>query len=180
MFDSHNNVMKKNTNKNPFKTPKSYFESFEDKLMEKLSVEESVIPKKEGFVAPEGYFDTLQSKLNEKLAQKEEETKVIKLNPYRKYYVAAASIAAILIMAIGFNWNKEQEVTFADLANSDIEAYFDNTEFELTTYEIAEVLPVDNLQISDMLEFRLDEDNVIDYLNDTIDDFEELNIEEDE
>jgi len=36
------------------------------------------------------------------------------------------------------------------------------------------------LEINDILENQLDEDNVIDYLNDNIDDFEELNLDYDE
>ena len=115
--------MKKHTNKNPFKTPKNYFDSFEGKLMDKLHKEESTIPKSDGFSVPDNYFNTLQDKLNDKL---KDEGKVIQLRSYKRYYAIAAAIAALFIFVIGQQFYNTKEVSFMDLANSEIEAYFDS------------------------------------------------------
>ncbi len=170
--------MNKSNKNSGFKTPEDYFEGLTDRLLEKLSEEDSVLPKEDGFAVPEAYFDTLNEKLADKIQQ--EDTKVVQLNPYRKYYFAAASIAAVALIIFGLNMGQSEETTFEDLASSDIEDYFESNELELSSYEIAEVLPVDELEINDILENQLNEDNVIEYLNDNIDDFEELNLDSDE
>lgn len=164
-------------NKNsPFKTPEGYFEKFTDDLMGKLNQEKYDLPEEEGFVLPEGYFEGLNESIQKKLATKE--TKVVQLHPYRKYYVVAASVAAILLLFFGLNWNAAEEPTWGDLVNADIEAYFETNELGLSTFEIAEVLPIDELEVNDILENQFNEENVIDYLNENIEDIEDLNLED--
>ncbi|WP_396634173.1 hypothetical protein [Maribacter sp. R86514] len=165
--------MNKNKN-NPFKTPEGYFDSFEDKLMDKLSKPESVIPKDSAFEVPDNYFESFHDTLKGKL---ENEPKVIPLFPIKKIIAVAASIAAIVLIALNFNWNTPSELTFSDLANTDIEAYFENNDFELSPYEIAEVLPVTNTEYSDILNSPLESDHLLDYLNENVSDFDELNID---
>ena len=168
--------MNKN-NKIPFKTPEGYFDSFEDKLMDKLSKTESTIPKDSPFKVPDNYFESFNESLKGKL---DNEPKVIRLFPIKKIMVVAASIAAIALIALGYNWNSSSELGFNDLANTDIEAYFENNDFELSPYEIAEVLPVTNTEYSDFLSSPIESDNLLDYLNENVSDFDELNIEDNE
>tara|TARA_R110000744_G_scaffold375497_1_gene488998 strand:+ start:47 stop:553 length:507 start_codon:yes stop_codon:yes gene_type:complete len=168
--------MKKNI-KNPFKTPQNYFDSFEDKLMDKLSTKESVMPKARGFTVPDNYFDTFNDELTSKLNK---ETNVIPLYPIKKIMAIAASIAAIAIIFLGYNWNRTEELSISDLANTDIEAYFENNEFDLTSYEIAEVLPFTDTEFSNMLNSSIENENILDYLSDNTNDFEELNLQENE
>jgi hypothetical protein len=168
--------MNKN-NKIPFKTPQGYFDSFEDRLMDKLSTEETGIPKAKGFTVPDTYFDTFNDKLTSKLNK---ETKVIPLYPIKKIIAFAASIAAIAIIFLGYIWNSTEELTFSDLANTDIETYFENNEFDLTSYEIAEVLPFTDTEFSNMLTSSIENENILDYLSDNTHDFEELNLQDNE
>lgn len=170
--------MKEFNENNPFKTPEEYFESFDDRLMDKLSEESSNIPKEEGFDLPEGYFDGLHKNIQGKLDN--QETKVVQLHPYKKYYYAVASIAAIVLVIFGLNWNTSEELRFEDLAEADIENYFENNEFDLSAYEIAEVIPLDELEINDILVNRFEEENMLDYLNENIEDFETFNLEDNE
>lgn len=160
--------MKKNTNKNPFKTPKDYFDSFEENLMDKLHNKESIIPKSDGFSVPDNYFNTLQDKLKD-------ESKVIPLRSYKRYYVAA--VAALFIFVIGQQFNNTEEVSFMDLANSEIEAYFDSNDLDMSTYELVEVLPVVQLEINDILDNHMNNDNIEDYLQENIEHLEELNLD---
>lgn len=170
--------MNKSNKNNGFKTPEGYFDGLTDKLMDKLSEDSSVLPKKEGFVVPENYFDALKESIDDKINR--EETKVVQLNPYRKYYFAVASIAAIALVIFGLNLNTKGAPPEWDITAADVEAYFEDNDLELSSYEIAEVIPVDELEINDILENQLNEENVIDYLNDNIDDFDELNLDSDE
>ncbi|SKB78313.1 hypothetical protein [Maribacter arcticus] len=168
--------MNKN-NKIPFKTPQGYFDSFEDRLMDKLSTEENFMPKAKGFTVPDNYFETFNDKLKGKLNN---EPKVIQLYPVKKILAFAASVAAIAIIFLGYNWNSTEELSISALANTDIEAYFENNEFDLTSYEIAEVLPFTDTEFSNMLNSSIENENILDYLSDNTIDFEELNLQDNE
>lgn len=182
-MESQINNMKNLDKKNSFKTPVGYFEGFTERLLNKITdteaaAKQTIIPKEEGFVVPEAYFDDLHENIKQKLAKKE--AKVVQMWPIRKYYLVAASVAAVALVLFGINWNTSKEVSFEDLANTDIETYFENNGLGLTTYEIAEVIPVDDLEIGDILENGMDEEKLIEYLNNNIDDFEQLNLDSDE
>jgi hypothetical protein len=171
--------MKASDKNNPFKTPDSYFDKFSDILSKRLREENIEIPKEDGFILPEGYLEDLHSNIQKKLEYKE--NKVVPLNPYKTYYLIAASIAALVLFVFGLNWNTGQEIpSWDDIANTDIENYFDNNYVGLTSLEIAEVMSIEDLEITDFLNSELSEEHIVDYLNDYIDDFEELNLEEDE
>lgn len=170
--------MEQFNNKNPFKTPEDYFEGFDGKLLEKLGKENFPLPNNDGFGVPKGYFDALNQDIRQRLDAAE--VKVIPLKSYKQYFYMAASVAAIALVLLGLNWKYSEEISFEDLANTEIETYFEDNELGLNTYEIAEVIPIDELEINDILENRFDEENVLDYLNDNLDDFEVLNLEDDE
>lgn len=173
-------MKKKLTSKNPFIVPKGYLDSFEDGLKDRLIKEKSPIPKEEGFVVPSTYFEDLHSNLLARMAKEEDAPKVIPLNPIRKWMAIAASIAAITILSLSIDWGNEGELNFTDLANSEIEAYFEDTELDLSTDEIAEVLPIEAYEIHDFVEPKMNEENLLDYLNENVEDFEELNLENNE
>lgn len=168
--------MKKN-HKHPFKTPEGYFDNFQNELMAKLSEEKVAMPKDSAFNVPDNYFDTFNDKLKGKLDNK---PKVIQLYAIKKIVAVVTSIAAIAIIFLGFNWNSTEELNFSDLANTDIEAYFENNDFGLSSYEIAEVLPVTDTEFSDILNSPLENENILDYLSENINDFEELNTQNNE
>ncbi len=170
--------MDKKYKKQDFKTPEGYFDSFTDKMKQKLSEEEIRLPAKDGFKVPKDYFENLNEKITQKIDEKE--TKVIKLRRYMKFYYAAASVAAILVLVFGLRLNQEDEFTFGDLANSDLETYLENNDIGLSSYEIAEVISVQELEINDILENQINDVNIMEYLDDTVDDVDELNIEFDE
>ncbi|WP_297695606.1 hypothetical protein [uncultured Eudoraea sp.] len=161
-----------------FKAPKGYFEGFTDDLLDKMSKETSSLPKEDGFAVPESYFDNLNKKILDKVSEKE--SKVIRLKPYRKYFYVAASVAAILILVLSIQRSGKSSFTFDDLARTDIENYLEENELGLSTYELAEVLLIEELEVNDILNSELDDENIIDYLEDNIDDIDELNLEIDE
>lgn len=168
--------MSKNKN-NPFKTPEGYFDSFQENLMDKLTKDEPVIPKETAFKVPDGYFDIFNEKLMERL---DDETKVVPLYPVKKVIALVASMAAVVVLFFGINWNKSTTVSFGDLANRDIEAYFENNEFGLTSYEIAEVIPVSDTELSDIMNSSIEDEQILDYLNENINELDELNLTDNE
>ncbi|WP_419211849.1 hypothetical protein ACNR9Q_14025 [Maribacter sp. X9] len=165
-------------NKNPFKTPEGYFDSFQDHLMEMVSKDGSTIPKERGFIVPDNYFEAFNEKVTGKL---KDETKVVQLYAMDKMIAIVASIAAaIVIVFLGANSNTGKSINFNDLANTEIESYFENNELGLSSYEISEFIPVSNTEISDILNSSISDENILDYLNENINDFEELNIQDNE
>ena len=132
-----------------------------------------MFPKETAFRVPEAYFDTFQVKLIERLGG---ETKVVPLYPVKKVIALVASIAAVVVLFFGINWNKTTVVSFGDLANTDIEAYFENNELDLTSYEIAEVIPVADTELSDILNSSIEDEQLLDYLNENINELDELNL----
>ncbi|MEM7484831.1 MAG: hypothetical protein AAF348_06445 [Bacteroidota bacterium] len=167
--------------KNTFNTPEGYFDNFHERLMDKIDKEEttqreSIIPKSDGFSVPDGYFKTLNQSIVERTKQKT--VKIIKLKSYRKFYYGAAAIAAIFVLVFGVTWNEpESQLSFDDLASAEIDTYFDTAEFGLSSYEIAEIIEVEELNINDILETELNKENILDYLDENVDDIEDLNLE---
>ena len=171
--------MDKKYKKEGFKLPDGYFEGLTDRILEKVAEDTSSLPKKEGFKVPEGYFDSLNERVSTNIAP-DEDTKVIRLNPWKKYYFVAASIAALIVIVIGFRLSQTESYTFSDLANAELESYLNETDLGLTSYEIAEVLPIEELEVNDILDTALNEENILDYLDENVEDLDELNIEYDE
>ena len=162
-----------------FKTPEGYFDSFNERLMQRLQGEEaeenlSFLPESDGFKTPAAYFEGVEHDVLFKLADKQ--PKVISLKSYRKYFYGATAVAAALILFFSLNWETESPVTFEDLASADIDAYLQNTELDLTSYELAELVSIDEVALTDVMDTPLESENILDYLDENIDDIEELNL----
>ncbi len=177
MFWSQIKDMKKDK-KNSFNTPEGYFDSFHDRLMARMEKEaqtDSVIPKSDGFAIPEGYWDGVTPKIMSKTVK--ENGKVIQLKSYRTFYYGAAAVAAVFVLVFGINWKSTPTVAFDDLANAEIDAYFESNELDINTYELAELVSLDNVELNDVLEQDLDAENILQYLDETVDDIDELNLD---
>ncbi|WP_222984490.1 hypothetical protein [Flagellimonas meishanensis] len=171
----------KKDKKNSFNTPEGYFEGFHDRLMDKINQEEIeeisvLIPESDGFVVPDDYFETLSEKLTVKLA-KTQSGKVIQLKPYKKFFYAAAAVAAVILLIFVPTWKSDTPIAFEDLASTEIETYLNSSALDMSSYEIAEVISLESLELNDVLESELEEQNILDYLNENVEDIEELNLD---
>ncbi|MCM4152326.1 hypothetical protein DHD05_12055 [Arenibacter sp. N53] len=172
--------MNKIDKNNSFKVPDGYFDTLSAHIMDKISKEETSMSSSKGFKVPEGYFDHLNTQILQKLENSPVETKVIPLKSYKKHLYAVASVAAVLLLFIVIQFNSDKPLSYSDLANSDIEQYFEFNELEVSSYDLAEILPISEMDLNDILENRLDNDNILDYLDSHIEDFEELNLHNDD
>lgn len=170
--------MKKEQNNSGFKVPEGYFRTFTDRLLNTLKTANTHLPEVDGFVIPEGYFEDFNLRLQQQLAVPD--TKVRPLYHYKNFFMAAASIAAVVLLLFALPWNRQQRPTFDELAGSAIETYLQNGEFDFTNDEIAQLLPIQELELNDMMESRLREENIMEYLDASVDNYEELNIEIDD
>lgn len=174
--------MKKN-NENKFNTPEGYFESFHDRLMDRIQKEEggtgSSIPNTDGFTVPGNYFEEVVPTILSKTTA--EGGKVIPIGSRRNFYYAAAAVAAIFLLVFGINWKTETTpLGFDDLASAEIDAYFENHEIGLSSYEIAEAIPLEDIQLNDVLAEDLTNDILWEYLEDNMEDIEDLHLENEE
>ena len=165
--------------KSNFKTPEGYFDSFNERLMQKLHTDQateklSYLPESDGFRTPVGYFEGVDKKVLSQVREKE--TKVITLNAYRKYFYGAAAVAAIILLFFGLNLKTESPVAFEDLASTEIDTYLENTELDLTYYEWAELVSLEDAQLNDIMDTPLEAENILEYLDENIEDIEELNL----
>lgn len=162
---------------NGFKIPEKYLDNFTPKLLEKLAQEKNLKRNRDGFVVPDAYFDTLYQSIATKI---EHTPKVVQLQPFKKYYYAGAVAAVIAFLFAITNTNTNTAISFEDIAISDIENYLYHEDLDFSTYELAEMIPVDELEIKDIVEHELNNEQIINYIDESIDTFEELNLDPDE
>ena len=170
--------MKHMNKKNPFKVPEGYMDSLKGRILEKVASEEVNFPKDEGFGVPENYFDSLGEKLKTRLPSGE--PKVIKINSYRQFAYVASAVAAVFLLVFVLQYKGGESPGFDTLASAEIEQYLNTNVDALNTYELAEELGVDQLGMGEAWEENLEEENIIDYLDEEIDDLDDLNFELDE
>ena len=171
----------KKDKENNFKTPEGYFDSFHDRLMDKIKQEEtaageSIIPKTDGFTVPQEYFSNLTQDVLSKTVNSGK-GKVVQLKPYRKFFYGAAAAAAVLFLIFIPNWTTEPQIGFEDLAHTEIDDYFNTAQLDMSTYEIAEVVSLEDIELSDVMDVDLEEDNILNYLDENVEDIEELNLD---
>lgn len=161
-----------------FRIPEGYFEGFPDRLRKRMKDSaDTELPKDAGFKLPEGYFESLESRLREKLD--EPKGKVRRLwQPYMGW--AAAVAAGIALTLVLWPARQENSTNFEDLAATEIEAYLEMRFEDISAYELAETLPLDEMGMSDVLEIDPQEELILEYLNEDEDALDELYWEEDE
>jgi len=167
--------MKQRQHKSGFTVPEGYFEGFKERLRSTLGDKEVHLPKSDGFSVPDGYFAGLNDRLSNQVVLSGQ--KVIALHA-RKYWVAAAAIAAIAVLFFMLPPAKSTDtMSFDDLAGIDIADYMLDNDLELTDNEIAQLLPIEDLEINDILNSRLRDENIMDYLDDSMDELDEFNFD---
>lgn len=164
-----------NKNKEGFKVPEDYFENFENHLFDTLEEKPRHIPSDEGFMVPPAYFESFEARLFEKI-ETSKEPKLIKLNPYRKYFYACVGVAATIILILvirGFN-PKIEKTDFASLGSEEIETYFDTDEFSLSEYDIVQIYDDVDIEEIELFSEAINDDELIEYIYDTTDDYDIL------
>ncbi|CAM3492565.1 hypothetical protein [Aequorivita lipolytica] len=158
--------MKKEKNIPDFKTPKGYFETFEERLFSKIAEEK--FPKSRGFKVPKNYFDKFEESVIGKLNVSEKPTKVIPLFS-RKYFGYAAAIAACLL--IGFNiFNQKTDNSNLDaLQLAAIDTYIEEGNLNLDLYEVTSFIDDEDIANLDFDTQQFTDAALEDYLLENLD-----------
>lgn len=173
--------MKKDKN-HSFNTPEGYFENFNERLMDNIKKQETeiaepLIPTNDGFNAPDGYFDDVTTSVLSKTTEKE--TKVVPLRSNRKLYYGVAAIAAVFMLIFSITWNSNStSISFDDLVSSEIETYLENNDLDMTMYEVAEIIPLKEIELNNIFSDVLEDDAILEYLNENVDDIDNLYFED--
>ncbi|NMH86692.1 hypothetical protein [Flavivirga algicola] len=158
-----------NIKKTGFKVPKDYFDTLEDALLSDIKLKEA--SNDSGFKLPEGYFDTLEDKVMEKVSTKPP-VKVVPLFRKRSIiYISGIAAAALLLFNLSIFKSKP---TFDSLDFETVENYILNE--NIGSYEIATLLPEEDLLEENFIEYKVEEESVKTYILDNLD-IEDLIIE---
>lgn len=171
--------MKKNKKNSGFKIPDNYLEQFSDDLLQKLEVGESEA-KNNPFTIPEDYWQTLEKEVLKKTTENKKPKKsTIRLVPY---YLVAASVALIIFLTIGIEKNKtvESDLTFANLEETELQLYLQEVYLEEPSSELILLIPEEGFKWEVEEVNTLNGENILQYLEDTIEETDEFNIYEDE
>ena len=169
MQENKNNPKKDGTNRDGFRVPLGYFETFDDQMINKWDALTNGLPDKleHGFTVPSGYFDKalVGLQVDKPVGSK----RVIKLFSKK---VISLSVAASIMIFIGIKTlsNDAAPASFSDYSSEELLSWLETDAIDVNSYDIAEVF--DNLSVDD--EYYSDE-IILDYVADS--DLEELLIE---
>lgn len=140
-----------------FKTPKNYFNNFDDNLINNIKLKAQV--ENTGFITPNDYFNKLEHEIINKVSASKKQTKVINLFT-KKQLVYISAIAATIVLLFTLNI-KTTETT--DLDYKTVENYI--IEEDISSYEIAALLDETDLSETHFIEYNtIEEDAVEDYI----------------
>ncbi|QFZ53773.1 hypothetical protein FEZ18_02600 [Oceanihabitans sp. IOP_32] len=155
-----------NKNNSGFKTPNSYFESFDETFFTKLKHEEKLSDlKSAGFKTPKAYFNTVDDNILNRI-NSEKGTKVISLFSW-KNIALASSVAASLVLMFHVFFNSDQTLTLDSLETAAIENYL--VEVDFTSIDFAALLTEDDITADALINHDFSEDIIEDYLIDNTD-----------
>lgn len=160
--------MKDKKNIHGFKAPKDYFESFDERLFNKM--EEDNLPQEAGFRVPDEYFSGMEDAILKKINASEKQPKVIPL--FRKqtllYVASVAACVAILFSVLKTDTNNGSD--FNDIQLATLDDYIENGNLELETHEVMAMLGDDEIAAINIENDFFSEENLEEYLLENIDD----------
>ncbi|MEW7277384.1 hypothetical protein ABW636_02165 [Aquimarina sp. 2201CG1-2-11] len=156
--------------KTGFKTPESYFDDFENKLLNNITAsqkEKSILDSQlsSGFKTPNGYFTSLEDDLLNKInPSQQSKGKVISIFTKRNL-LFASGIAAMITIIFSLSINTRKELDFEDINITDVQTYFEEGNFELNSTEIASLFDDDTYYLETFDEELIDNETIYDYLS---------------
>lgn len=112
---------------------------------------------KNGFIIPDGYFENFENKIMKQIEN--EEPKVISI--FRRKYFYVASIAATILVVIGFLFTNNNNINSID--DTTLENYLVT---EVSSYDLIDKINLENIASADDV-IELSNDNLENYLMNT-------------
>ena len=171
----NNNISKKQSG---FKVPKAYFESFEERMLKKISKKQentqTALPTHSGFEIPEAYFNTLEKSILDQTVHLNK-GKLVNL-----WYNRIAKIAAVLLILFTvygiLNIGKpiaDSGDNFSNISTDDLELYIENN--ILPYSEMRNLFVTDNeFDVAENNMNELNREVILKYLDNELDDLDLL------
>lgn len=154
-----NNKKSNNTKSPGFNLPDGYFESFDQKVLEKLDEKSSLKNLESGFKIPKDYFTTVENTIINKVTE-QNNTKVISIFSKKNIIYVTSIAAAVLLL---FNLSIfEKAPSFDNLDVETVENYL--LDASISSYEIAAVLSDDELNNGISIDFKFEDESIEAYL----------------
>ncbi|TXD48270.1 hypothetical protein [Polaribacter sp. IC073] len=152
--------------KTGFSAPKNYLSGAEDQLASFLT--EDKLPKENGFTIPENYFEELEASITEKIVPNKE-VKVISLkSKLLKYIPMAAAASLALFLSLNYlSLQSTKEVSFENLAHSDIENWVLENANELSDEDFAALLQREITNENDFALTDINNNDIEEYIIDS-------------
>jgi hypothetical protein len=152
-------------NKSGFKTPETYFETFEERLFQRIASEK--FPKATGFTVPPRYFENLEDRVLEHVGPFSNKKKIISLFP-EKYWGYAAIAASLVLAFIIFEQGDpiSEHETIPSVA---IDRYIEEGNLNMDLYELTSFMDDSNLNNLNIKDQQIATENLKNYLLETID-----------
>ena len=153
---------KLHTNKTTgFKTPKHYFNAFDDNLFEHLREQKKIVAvKTSGYTVPKDYFNTLDnaifSKLNTKVSKP-----VINLKSRKTFYYVA-SIAASFTLLFSIFFNSKASLTIDTIDTVVIESYLHQEDY--TNDDLAALFNANEISETDFIDLTISDETLNQYI----------------
>ncbi|MDG1573467.1 hypothetical protein OZ410_14145 [Robiginitalea sp. M366] len=143
-----------------FRVPEGYFRDLPGRLEQQLQAEGDSLPADDGFSVPEGYFDAFADRLEARMRRPKGRVR----NLWAVSGWVAAAAAAVVLLLVLRPTGGQGSPAFEDLAGFEIEAYLDGYD-EMSTYELAEALPLEDIALDAVMESGPGEEQILDYLD---------------
>lgn len=167
--DLQNNInyIRKKTGKNSgFSTPKGYFNTLEDEICDKLSVEKH--SKKTAFEVPKNYFYTLENEIIAKISSEEKNVsrKKTTVIPLRRVIPFAVAVTIALLFLLPFFNNSDTITSINTISIAELENWYENNhQANNEINELAILLNDNDFDDTEILPINFSEQTLEDYLN---------------
>lgn len=144
-----------------FKTTDSYFESFDDKLLQRITNESKILGvKSTGFKTPHNYFESIETDISNSLNNKKS-TKIISLfSRKRLAYVSGLAASIVLLFSLLINQQNKPDIDTIDVAA--IESYLYQQDY--STDEFASLFELNEISETDFINVEISEETLNEYL----------------
>lgn len=148
-----------------FKTPDTYFDTFDQRLMNKMAIQKGMASMVDpGYKVPDNYFEDFDAKLQTRLKNEghtKDTVKVITMRFWRNAGVISG-VAAALILMFTLILKSDAPLSINQVETASLEDYLNDE--NLNTYDIGSLLDDDNLVLDNFVSSTFTEESLENYL----------------
>lgn len=161
---------------NSFKVPEGYFDNLEDAILTGMSFRDGYIPSTNNFKVPDGFFDNMEDRIEIQLRSGNNVISLYRKN--KKRLVAVAGIAAVFILMVSIIKPFMFKNNIDNIPATEVEDYINSNYTSLFSLDFEDYFSsedeIEQFQI--LNNNAITEEELIEYINENIDPYEELTI----